>query len=114
MEYARTFLMSHCFRPMVAAKSAVTAPTRATVSDATGAIEKSIELRATRKTPAVTIVAAWISAETGVGPAIASGNQTKSGICALLPAQPRNRKRQMAVTTIPPAGSWSALAAIVV
>ena len=26
-------------------------------------------------TPAVTIVAAWISAETGVGPAIASGSQ---------------------------------------
>ncbi len=29
----------------------------------------------TRKTPAVTIVAAWIKAETGVGPSIASGNQ---------------------------------------
>ena len=28
-----------------------------------------------RYTPAVTIVAAWISAETGVGPAIASGSQ---------------------------------------
>ena len=27
-------------------------------------------------TPAVTIVAAWISAETGVGPSIASGSQT--------------------------------------
>ena len=36
-------------------------------------------------TPAVTIVAAWISAETGVGPAIASGSQTCSGICADLP-----------------------------
>jgi hypothetical protein len=32
--------------------------------------------RVTRYTPAVTIVAAWISAETGVGPAIASGSQT--------------------------------------
>jgi hypothetical protein len=32
--------------------------------------------RATMYTPAVTIVAAWISAETGVGPAIASGSQT--------------------------------------
>ena len=29
----------------------------------------------TKKTPAVTIVAAWIKAETGVGPSIASGNQ---------------------------------------
>jgi len=31
-----------------------------------------------RKTPAVTIVAAWIKAETGVGPSIASGSQTWS------------------------------------
>ena len=30
-------------------------------------------------TPAVTMVAAWINAETGVGPAIASGSQVKSG-----------------------------------
>jgi hypothetical protein len=27
-------------------------------------------------TPAVTMVAAWMSADTGVGPAIASGSQT--------------------------------------
>ena len=39
-------------------------------------------------TPAVTIVAAWISAETGVGPSIASGSQTNSGICADLPVAP--------------------------
>ena len=44
-------------------------------------------------TPAVTIVAAWISAETGVGPSIASGSQTYSGICALLPAAPTNSSR---------------------
>jgi hypothetical protein len=29
----------------------------------------------TKKIPAVTIVAAWINAETGVGPSIASGSQ---------------------------------------
>jgi hypothetical protein len=67
--------MSHCLRPIVAAKSAVTAPTRATVRLATGESAKSALDRATRYTPAVTIVAAWISAETGVGPAIASGSQ---------------------------------------
>ena len=33
-------------------------------------------VRAMRYTPAVTIVAAWMSALVGVGPAIASGNQT--------------------------------------
>ncbi len=47
-------------------------------------------MRATRYTPAVTIVAAWIRAETGVGPAIASGSQTCSGICADLPEAPMN------------------------
>ena len=31
------------------------------------------------KTPATTIVAAWIRAETGVGPAMASGSQVCSG-----------------------------------
>ena len=35
--------------------------------------------RAPRYTPATTIVAAWISADTGVGPAIASGSQVCSG-----------------------------------
>jgi hypothetical protein len=33
-------------------------------------------MRVIRYTPAVTIVAAWMSADTGVGPAIASGSQT--------------------------------------
>ena len=68
--------MSHCLRPISAANSAVNEPTSATTRLATGAAAKSAELRATRYTPAVTIVAAWISAETGVGPAIASGSQT--------------------------------------
>ena len=49
-------------------------------------------MRATRYTPAVTIVAAWISADTGVGPAIASGSQTCSGICADLPVAPMNSR----------------------
>ena len=33
------------------------------------------------------MVAAWINADTGVGPSIASGSQTYSGICADLPAR---------------------------
>jgi hypothetical protein len=32
-------------------------------------------MRATMNTPATTMVAAWISADTGVGPAMASGSQ---------------------------------------
>ena len=39
-------------------------------------------------TPAATMVAAWINAETGVGPSMASGNHTCSGNCALLPIAP--------------------------
>ena len=49
------------------------------------------------KTPAVTIVAAWISAETGVGPSIASGSQVWSGTCADLPMAPMNSSRQTTV-----------------
>ena len=36
---------------------------------------KSLWQRATMYTPAVTMVAAWMSADTGVGPSIASGSQ---------------------------------------
>ena len=48
--------------------------------------------RAPRNTPATTIVAAWISAETGVGPAMASGSQVCSGNWPLLPMIPMNRQ----------------------
>src|SRR5439155_13458088 len=95
---------SHCFSAIVAENSAVRAPTPATAALAIGDIANSTLQRATRYTPAVTIVAAWISAETGVGPCIASGSQVYRGICADFPVQPRNRNRVMAVTTGPPAG----------
>ena len=44
------------------------------------------------------MVAAWISAETGVGPAIASPSQLCSGNCADLPQAPSRRNRPRAVT----------------
>ena len=49
------------------------------------------------KTPAVTMVAAWIRAETGVGPSIASGSQVCSGNCADLPIAPMKSSRQASV-----------------
>ena len=52
------------------------APTQVTHDWAAGTGGNSGFERATRYTPAVTMVAAWISAETGVGPAMASGSQT--------------------------------------
>jgi hypothetical protein len=51
------------------------------------------------KIPAVTIVAAWISAEIGVGPSIESGSQTCSGNCALLPMAPTKRQMQMTLSS---------------
>ena len=68
--------MSRWAIAMVAANNAVAPPTTATVAAAIGASSKMAPVLATMYTPAVTIVAAWISAETGVGPSIASGNHT--------------------------------------
>src|SRR6186997_341004 len=89
--------MSFCTVPTVAANRAVAAPTIVTTARAVSLVSNIGERRQTMKTPAVTIVAAWIKAETGVGPAIASGNHTYSGIWALLPAQPRNTDQPTSV-----------------
>ena len=43
------------------------------------------------------MVAAWIRAETGVGPSIASGSQKWSGNWALLPIAPKKRSSAIAV-----------------
>ena len=69
--------MSFWASAMVAANSAVIAPTQAIdIGTQSAATAMTGLIRTMRKTPAVTIVAAWISAETGVGPSIASGSQT--------------------------------------
>ncbi len=86
-------LMSFCTRPTVAAKIAVVAPMKVTKACAAGASSNSGESRATMNTPAVTMVAAWISAETGVGPSMASGSQVCSRNCADLPIAPMNSKQ---------------------
>ena len=65
---------------------------------ACGASSNSGDSRATMNTPAVTMVAAWISAETGVGPSIASGSQVCSRNCADLPIAPMNSSRQITVS----------------
>jgi len=93
-----TRLMSFCTRPTVAAKKAVVAPMTTTTVSATGAYSKIGDRRATMKTPAVTMVAAWMRAETGVGPSIASGSQVCSRNCADLPMAPMNSSRQVSVS----------------
>ena len=49
------------------------------------------------------MVAAWISADTGVGPAMASPSQLCSGNCADLPQAPSSSIRPIAVSTPSPA-----------
>ena len=53
------------------------------------------EVRAIKNTPAVTIVAAWIKADTGVGPSIASGSQVCNPNCADFPTAPINKKKHI-------------------
>src|SRR5664280_3787163 len=71
----------------------ITARTRRAGSDRT----KIGKRRARTNVPAATIVAAWISADAGVGPSIASGSQSWNGNCADLPATPTSRHRSAAV-----------------
>ncbi len=92
--------MSHCAVPRIPPVRAVIAPMTPTSSRASGDAFHIGQQRATRYTPAVTIVAAWISAETGVGPSIASGSQVCSGTCADFAAAPTNSAMHASSNTL--------------
>ena len=89
-------MISFCATPMVAAKSAVNAPIKDTkvIAPLTPwpVAEKTGDMRTMRYTPAETMVAAWMRAETGVGPSMASGNHTCSGNWADLPIAPQKMR----------------------
>src|SRR5579862_7305213 len=89
--------MSLLTMPRKPMNSAVVAPITSTNDRAVGEYSNSGDMRATMKMPAVTIVAAWINAEIGVGPSIESGSHTCSGTCADLPIAPTNRQMQISV-----------------
>src|ERR1700681_3667570 len=89
--------MSLLTMPRKPMNSAVVAPITSTNDSAVGEYLNSGDMRATMKMPAVTMVAAWISAEIGVGPSIESGSHTCSGTCADLPMAPTNRQMQISV-----------------
>src|SRR5579863_5341489 len=91
--------MSLCTTPMRPMKNAVVAPITSTTESAVSDSSNSGDMRATMKMPAVTMVAAWISAEMGVGPSMESGSQTCSGTWADLPMAPTNRQMQITVGT---------------
>ena len=103
MEYAIIFLISFCTKATVAAKNAVIIPTKVIIFNVNWEYSKIGEHLTTKKTPAVTIVAAWINAETGVGPSIASGSQVCNNICADLPIAPIKRSKQIKSIEL----SWS-------
>ena len=94
--------MSLAVTAIVAARTAVTPPVMATRFIAASEASNTGNMRATRKTPAATIVAAWIRALTGVGPSIASGSQTCSGNCADLPTAPAKKPIASHVTAVEP------------
>src|SRR5260370_30995167 len=94
VEYAGTRLISFCTNAIDAARIAVNAPTAATTGEVLGVNWNSAADRATMYTPAVTMVSAWISAATSVGPSIASGSPTYSVNCADLPVSPTNISTQ--------------------
>ena len=81
---------------------AVKPPTMATMGIITsGEAWNTGKNRATRNTPAVTIVAACMSALTGVGPSIASGSHVWSGNCPDLPIAPANTPAAIHVAAPP-------------
>ena len=89
--------MSFCPKAQSPAKKAIKAQ-RIVKTSRTSGVRKPIAAKRTIiKTPAATIVAAWIRAETGVGPAMASASQTCKGNCALLPRKPHIIKSPIAV-----------------
>src|SRR6266487_1005798 len=90
VEKANTRLKSVCTRAIDAAKIAEIPPIQATTWKASGSAASNMnQVRPTIYTPAATIVAAWISALTGVGPSMAGGNHTCNGTCADLPIAPQ-------------------------
>src|SRR5471030_990232 len=90
--------MSYCTVAMSAMKKVVIAPITSTNDSAAGDCWNNGDMRATMKMPAVTIVAACINAEIGVGPSIESGNHTCNGNCADFPIAPINSRMQITVS----------------
>src|SRR3954468_20060493 len=89
--------MSLLMMPRKPMNNAVVAPMNSTKLSAYSENSNSGDMRATMKMPAVTMVAAWINAEIGVGPSMESGSQTCNGTCADLPIAPMNRQMQITV-----------------
>src|SRR4030095_12742570 len=109
VEPASTFLMSSLAQPIQAPNSSVTVPTMTTAVLAASDSVKTALLRVTREPPAVTMVAAWINADTGVGPSMASSSQDCKGTCADLPQAASSSSRPKINAAVWPALGMPAL-----
>src|ERR1039457_609547 len=103
--------MSYCTTAISAMKKAVMPPITSTTVSAASDSSNSGDMRDTMNMPAVTMAAAWIKAEIGVGPSIEAGSQTCSGTCADLPMAPMNR--QMQITDISSQGTPGMISMVV-
>src|SRR6267143_96680 len=90
--------MSLFTMPSSPMKNAVVDPMISTTDSAVSDSSNSGDMRATMNMPAVTMVAAWIKAEIGVGPSMESGSHTCKGTCADLPMAPTNKQMQVNVS----------------
>ena len=81
--------------PKIPVKNAVKPPIMKIIDSALCESSKIGDSLTTINIPAVTIVAACIKAEIGVGPSIESGNHTCKGICADLPIAPMKRQQHI-------------------
>lgn len=95
-----TFFMSCWNKPISELNTVVIAPIHKHSNNTVELYSIKGEERISKYTPAVTIVAACINAETGVGPSIAIGNQTCNPICELLAIAPINRHIPIKVTIL--------------
>ena len=78
---------------MAPINNAVDAPTNKIKSAVNSVRTYSGDSLPTINIPAVTIVAAWIKADIGVGPSIESGSHTCKGICADFAIAPINKNK---------------------
>ena len=91
---------SFCTKPQVAAKNAVVAPTNVITNNAVELYSNNGDDLTNKYNPAVTSVAAWIKADTGVGPSILPGNQECKGIWLDLAIAPVNNNNPIIVIAV--------------
>lgn len=92
VDRAITFFKSHSKLAITPAKIKVN---KATTNKVPLKIRNTSKNRIVKKIPAVTNVEEWTKEDTGVGAAIAAGNQEEKGTCALLVIKAKNIKKKI-------------------